>query len=138
MDDDHLDDIFNNTPKPPAKISDDPIADDSEFARQGIRELIAEGREALTQLQEIAMNSGMPLAYENYKELFSKLIDAHVNLMDVQKTKTDIDVKRGLLDKSPSTINNNLILNGTTRDFMRVVDKLVSERDAVTIDSKDG
>lgn len=68
----------------------EPIQDDSEFARHNIRELIEKGNVAIDNLLHVAKESEHPRAYEVAAGLIKNLSDLNKDLLEVQKRKQDL------------------------------------------------
>jgi len=73
----------------PAEIKT-PVEDDSEFARQNIRNLIEKGNTAIDNLLHVAKESEHPRAYEVAAGLIKNLSDLNKDLLEVQKRKKDL------------------------------------------------
>jgi len=67
-----------------------PVEDDSEFARQNIRNLIEKGNSAIDNLLHVAKESEHPRAYEVAAGLIKNLSDLNKDLLEVQKRKKDL------------------------------------------------
>jgi hypothetical protein len=67
-----------------------PVEDDSEFARQNIRDLIEKGNTAIDSLLHVAKESEHPRAYEVAAALIKNLSDLNKDLLEVQKRKKDL------------------------------------------------
>lgn len=67
-----------------------PVEDDSEFARQNIRNLIEKGNSAIDNLLHVAKESEHPRAYEVAAGLIKNLSDLNKDLLEVQKRKRDL------------------------------------------------
>ena len=67
-----------------------PVEDDSEFARQNIRDLIEKGNTAIDNLLHVAKESEHPRAYEVAAALIKNLSDLNKDLLEVQKRKRDL------------------------------------------------
>ena len=67
-----------------------PVEDDSEFARQNIRDLIEKGNNAIDNLLHVAKESEHPRAYEVAAALIKNLSDLNKDLLEVQKRKRDL------------------------------------------------
>ena len=76
-----------------------PIEDDTEFARQNIRDMIQKGNVAIENLIHIAKETEHPRAYEVVAGLLKTLADANKDLLELQKRKRDLEPK----------INNNTV-----------------------------
>lgn len=75
----------------PAQLSKtEVIEDDSNFARQNIRDLIEKGNIAIDNLLHVAKESEHPRAYEVAAGLIKTIADANKDLLDVQKKRQDL------------------------------------------------
>ena len=93
-----------------------PVEDDSEFARQNIRDLIEKGNTAIDSLLHVAKESEHPRAYEVAAALIKNLSDLNKDLLEVQKRKRD------LTGESQSAKNINVdkaIFVGSTTELVK-------------------
>ncbi len=96
----------------PAPSTED---EDFDYARDNLKEIIDNGKEALAQLIDIADQSQHPRAYEVIANMVNTLASANKDLLDLSKKRKDIQKK----DEGPTTVNNNLIL--TTADLQKLL-----------------
>ena len=99
----------------PAEIKT-PVEDDSEFARQNIRDLIEKGNTAIDNLLHVAKESEHPRAYEVAAGLIKNLSDLNKDLLEVQKRKRD------LTGESQSAKNINVdkaVFVGSTTELVK-------------------
>ena len=90
-------------------------AQDYEFARKNLRDLIDTGAEGLKGIMKVAMESDSPRAYEVFGNIVKTLADLNVNLMDVSTKFAEtnkITVKNN---------TNNSIFVGTTKDLQKLL-----------------
>ena len=93
--------------------------DDFEYVKQNIRAAIEKGNVALSELLEIARDSGHPRAFEVFTTLMSAIVTANKDLIETKETAQLIDQRSDAGDKP--TINNNLIL--TTSDLAKLLEQ---------------
>lgn len=93
------------------------VEDDTEFARQNIRNMIQKGNDAMENLIHIAKETEHPRAYEVVAGLLKTLADANKDLLELQKRKKDLEPK----------INNNTVnvdkavFVGSTNDLVKLL-----------------
>ena len=80
----------------------DQVADDAEFARQNLRELIEKGSDAADHIIAVAKQSDHPRAFEVVAGMLKNLSDMNKDLLEIQKRKQDLQ---------PKTTNNTQNLN---------------------------
>ena len=80
----------------------DPIEDDTEYARQNLKNLIEKGNDAANHIVEIAKQSEHPRAFEVAAGMLKNLADMNKDLLEIQKRKQDLQ---------PKTTNNIQNLN---------------------------
>lgn len=96
-----------------------PIDDDSEFARQNIRQLIEKGNDAIDGILNVAKASDHPRAYEVAANMLKHLTDMNKDLMEIQKRKKDLQ------PKEPSTTNginvDKAVFIGSTKELIKAL-----------------
>ena len=80
----------------------DQVADDAEFARQNLRDLIEKGSDAADHIIAVAKQSDHPRAFEVVAGMLKNLSDMNKDLLEIQKRKQDLQ---------PKTTNNTQNLN---------------------------
>ena len=90
--------------------------DDFEFARGNMLNTIMKGQEALDGILEVAAMSQHPRSYEVAAKIIDSLTTANKSLLDLTKTRKDIDGTTG----APQTINNNLFV-GSTAELQKLI-----------------
>lgn len=95
---------------PAVTKQDTQVEDDFEFARGTMLSTIMKGQEALDGILEVAAMSQHPRSYEVAAKIIDSLANANKNLLDLTKTRKDIDGTTG----GPQTVNNNLFVGSTT------------------------
>jgi hypothetical protein len=106
-------------PKQYAEIDDtDHSADDYEFARKNIKEIIEKGNKALEDIADIAHQSESARAYEVTTNLIKTLVDANKDLLDLAKKKKDLSQKSD--SAGDKTVNNNLFV-GSSSELLKMI-----------------
>ena len=90
---------------------------DYEYARRNLYDVIEKSNSALEDIMDIAKQSESPRAYEVVTNLIKTMVDANKDLLQLAKTKKEIE-KEDLPDQKNIT-NNNLVL--TTGDFLKMI-----------------
>jgi hypothetical protein len=112
--------LFDNEKKESTELVVTPMPDDDfEYVKQNIRGAIEKGNVALSELLEIARDSGHPRAFEVFTTLMAAIVTANKDLIETKETAQKIDQRSDAKDKP--TINNNLIL--TTADLAKLLDQ---------------
>lgn len=109
--------IENDVSTNEADINSD-VIQDSEFARQNIKNLISKGNLAIDGLLDIAKISEHPRAYEVASTFIKTLADMNKDLLEIQKRKKDLSVSSN--DKEPSSKQINVekaVFVGSTKDL---------------------
>jgi len=101
---------------------------DFDLARNTLRNLIYKNEDAISELLHISKHSEHPRAYEVVGQLVKAQSDIAKELLNLHKTKKDIN------QDSPENIKtqNNILFAGSTSDLM----KMISAQKAKTIDTK--
>jgi hypothetical protein len=89
---------------------------DYEYARQNIYGVIETGANALDQLAQIAAQSQHPRAFEVLANLVKTLVDANKDLLNIRKTKLEIEKASGenMNDgMGGNKVQNNLFVGST-------------------------
>ena len=90
--------------------------DDYEYVRQHIRNVMDKGNIAMTELLEIARDSGHPRAFEVLSTLMSTVVTAGKDLMDAKETAQMIEQRK---EGGGKQVNNNLII--TTAELQKLL-----------------
>lgn len=95
------------------------IDDDSEFARQNIRQLIEKGNDAIDGILNVAKASDHPRAYEVAANMLKHLTDMNKDLMEIQKRKKDLQPK----ESAPTNgINvDKAVFVGSTKELVKLL-----------------
>lgn len=100
----------------PAPISLDPHVqeDDYEHARDTLRDLIDNGKDAIEGASNLAKNSDAPRAYEVLAQLIKTVSDVSKDLVQVQKAKEE--------SNKPKVQNQtNNVFVGSTHELMKML-----------------
>jgi hypothetical protein len=89
---------------------------DYEYARTNMYDIIEKGQEALSGILEVATMSQHPRSYEVAATLIKTLSDANKDLLQLAKTKKEIE-KEDNVD-SPQKVTNNLFV-GSTAELLK-------------------
>lgn len=90
---------------------------DYEYARRNLYDVIEKGADALEDIIEIAKQSESARAFEVATNLIKTMVDANKDLVQLAKTKKEIDQ----IDKpvENNTINNNLVISSA--DLLKMI-----------------
>jgi hypothetical protein len=100
-------------------ISKDSIDDDTEFARNNIRDLIEKGNNAIDGLLSVAKASDHPRAYEVAANMLKSLTDMNKDLMEIQKRKKDLQPKE---TSTTNGINvDKAVFVGSTKELVKLL-----------------
>ena len=91
---------------------------DYDYARENMHDLIDKGQEALQGILDVANMSQHPRSYEVAATLIKTLSDVNKDLLQLAKTKKEIDKEDGV--DSPQKVTNNLFV-GSTADLLRTL-----------------
>lgn len=100
---------------------------DLDFATNNIREALVKGKIALSEMLEIARESGHPRAFEVFTNLLATYASVNKDLIDVKRINSEIESNEGI---GGDTINNNLILS--TADLLKMIDNKREEQERQT------
>ena len=117
----HLDEVLGIVEKPPKEIKKvdhvTPIINghdedtDFQYARENLYNLIERGQDGLEELIEIAKQSEHPRAFEVVGQLIGKLTDTNKELLNLHKTKKDIQAEK---TSGPTNVTNALFVGSTS------------------------
>jgi hypothetical protein len=100
-------------------ISKDSIEDDTEFARNNIRDLIQKGNSAIDGLLSVAKATDHPRAYEVAANMLKSLTDMNKDLMEIQKRKKDLQPKE---TSTTNGINvDKAVFVGSTKELVKLL-----------------
>jgi hypothetical protein len=95
--------------------------DDYQTAKGNMHNIIEVGTDAMNKLSENIALSQDPRAFRVLTELLSVMVTANKELMEIGKTKTEIDKLNKVEDNQ--TINNNLFV-GSTADLVKMLGEI--------------
>jgi hypothetical protein len=93
-------------------------SDDYEYARTNMYDIIEKGQEALVGILDVANMSQHPRSYEVAANLIKTLSEVNKDLLQLAKTKKEIDKEDGV--DSPQKVTNNLFV-GSTADLLKTL-----------------
>jgi hypothetical protein len=111
----------------PATVSQQPqqtamienqIADDFDFARDNLYDIIGKGTEALEELVNIASQSQSPRDYEVLGTMINTLVTANKSLLEMQKKKKELIISAA--PEAAQNITNNLFV-GSTAELQKFI-----------------
>ena len=111
----------------PATVSQQPqqttmienqIADDFDFARDNLYDIIGKGQEALEELVSIASQSQSPRDYEVLGTMINTLVTANKSLLEMQKKKKELIISAA--PEATQNITNNLFV-GSTAELQKFI-----------------
>lgn len=118
---DSISDALGMTPMPeqPKLVLGTVAIDDNndyEYARQNIYSIIETGANALDELAQVAAQTQHPRAFEVLATMVKTLVDANKDLMNLKKTKIEIQkAADGPVDgMGGNKVQNNLFVGSTT------------------------
>lgn len=94
---------------------------DYEYSRNAIYDVIEAGKNSITDMMDIARQSGNAKDYEAISLLMDKTIKAAKQLSDLSKDSVDKSQS-----DSPSTVNNNLFV-GSTSELQSLINKNIEK-----------
>lgn len=103
----------------------DDIEDDYNLARQTLRTAVTKGAQALSDMMVVLNGSDSPRAFEVASGLMKNLAEVSKDLMNLQKTRNDVDNPSGApkAPEGPQTVENNYFLS------TEEIAKLANEKD---------
>ena len=96
------------------------IKDDYEYSRKTYKDLIDTGVRSLDVLAELARESEHPRAFEVLSKTIKDIGDTTEKLMDLQKSKKEINKVEA--EETKQITNNNLFV-GSTTELQRILQK---------------
>jgi len=100
------------------KSSENDLTTDYDFSRDQYQNLIEKGNDALVELLTIAKEGEAPRAFEVATQLINSLTATTKELLQLQKTKSEIEKK----DKSSVKTENNLFV-GSTKELQELLEQ---------------
>jgi Terminase DNA packaging enzyme len=122
----NLSEIFDVEPieitqKPSREVvtvsSGNDVDDDTNFARENIKQLIDKGNKSFEELSTVANQSESPRAYEVLATMMKNLADMNKDLLELQKRKRELQPKE-------STQNLNIdkaVFVGSTAELVKMI-----------------
>lgn len=92
--------------------------DDYEYARRNLYDVIEKGQSALEDIVDIARQSESARAFEVAANLMKTMVDANKDLLQLAKTKKEIEAVNNIPDKQ---ITNNNLFVGSSTDLLRML-----------------
>lgn len=119
------------------------VADDQDFARAQLIDVIEKTSNAISQLMIISKVSTNPRAYEVLEKLLMRQQDAAAKLVELHNARADIELKKSKTANVSPTTNqvyiSNAVFTGTTAellDKLRGKDRTVIEHDDLLLDDE--
>lgn len=106
------------------------IKDDYEYSREALKDIVEQGRTALSELSSVAQQSQHPRAYEAVAVLLKNLSDAVKGLMELQKDKKIL--KPPKVQQQMPMANTNIAFFGTPQQLQDMLKKPETEDDVPT------
>ncbi len=107
------------------------IKDDYEYSRKTYKDLIDTGVRSLDVLAELARESEHPRAFEVLSKTIKDIGDTTEKLMDLQKSKKEINKVE--VEEKKQITNNNVFV-GSTTELQRILQK---ENERIIYDAED-
>ena len=102
--------------KPPARLEQDDVEKDYEYARANLYQLVDKGQEAINGALDLAMSSDHPRAYEVAGQLIKHVGDVADKLMALQKDKKAVKE-----ESAKKVVTNNSLFVGSTADLQKML-----------------
>ena len=103
---------------PTVDVNTTDLTADYQFSRDQYQTLIEKGNDALEELLTIAKEGEQPRAFEVATQLINSLTATTKELLQLQKTKGEIEKK----DKSSAKTENNLFI-GSTKELQELLEQ---------------
>jgi len=97
------------------------VDDDYEYARKNLRTLIDNGRDVMENLTFLAKEGESPRAYEVIGQLIKTLADTNKDLLNLAKTKKDIQQPTKEQEQISHTQVNNTLFVGSTAELQKLI-----------------
>lgn len=129
---DKLNEVFNLEPTQTQKVLREVQDDDYELARETLRDVIVQGRNALDDVISLARSSEHPRSYEVAGQIMKTMSDVAKDLLTLKKQKFELDNPAGAAQLPPPGIQqqNNIVFAGSTEDLL----KMLNNQEVRTID----
>jgi hypothetical protein len=128
---DKLNEVFNLEPAPTQKVLREVQDDDYELARDTLRDVITQGRNALDDVISLARSSEHPRSYEVAGQIMKTMSDVAKDLLTLKKQKFELDNPKGSPQTPQIAQQNNIVFAGSTEDLLR----MIKQQEMKTIDS---
>ena len=112
-----------NPPPATITVNQEIPADDFEYARQNIKDVISTGQQAMAEIANLAGQTQTARAYEVLTGLMDTLVNASGELLELSKKQKDLKQEK----TGPETVNNSLFV-GSTTDLQRMLDEMRKEK----------
>ena len=104
------------------ETAEDQAANDIEYVRNNIKELIESGQESLAELIALARQSQHPRAFEVIGSLLKTLSETNAQLIDIHKQKTFIqNANKSNKPDAPTNLTQNLFV-GSTAELQKMLE----------------
>jgi hypothetical protein len=110
----------------PAGSRKDDADTDFDFARSNMYDAIDTGKQALSELLTVAIQSQNPRAYEVLATTVKTLVDASKQLADLSKEKAAEEKEP---TQTETNVTNNNLFVGTTHDLLKVLADMKKKND---------
>jgi hypothetical protein len=111
--------------KPPARLEQDDVEKDYEYARANLYQLVDKGQEAINGALDLAMSSDHPRAYEVAGQLIKHVGDVADKIMGLQKDTKSVKEEKA---KGPTNVTNALFV-GSTADLQKMLKDASKKKD---------
>ena len=101
---------------PEVSVTNDEVMDDYYYARENLKEIIANAQQAIADLGSIASTSESPRAYEVLSTLMKTIVDANKDLLELQKSVKKL--KEEEKTSNPQNVTNAMFV-GNTSELMK-------------------
>lgn len=105
------------------------VADDFEYARSNLKDLVETGSSALTTLLDLAQSAENPRAFEVLANTIKTLAEVNKDLLDIHERRLKIEASQvKATENTPNSvtnIQNNVVFSGTNSEINDVIEKMV-------------
>lgn len=94
--------------------------DDSKFSKEKLKEVITRAESTLDDLYDLATDTGESKYFKNIADILNVIRQSTLNIMDVEESKTKIDVAKNKKDEPKTSISqkNTNIFVGTLKEIL--------------------
>ena len=103
---------------PEVSVTNDEVMDDFYYARENLKEIIANAQQAIADLGSIDSTSESPRAYEVLSTLMKTIVDANKDLLELQKSVKKL--KEEEKNSNPQNVTNAMFV-GNTSELMKLI-----------------